>query len=341
LWGDTMAKLARVTIEDISRSTGLSRGTVSRALNDRPDISEQTKRKVLEACRKLNYSPSHAARSLATGRSFAVAVLIDDLQSVFAAAFLRGALAKARAAHYAVHVAELGPDPEQQQEAIRALVNERIDSVLVATQLSGDALSPLREALEDRPIAACAPLAGIDCDLLMTDQAESGRLVARHLLENGAANLLYVHAPTVQDAVERLSGFQEICRQHGLDPEALTLRLTEPGPLSPEAADRVLARLAEAQGVAATDDFLAVQIMLLCMRLKRAPGRDVAVVGQGNERVGTRVTPTLSTTDFCGEEIGRRAMETVLARLSKARMDAFQTARVAPQLLPRESSRRH
>ncbi len=74
--------MARITIEDISRQTGLSRGTVSRALNDRPDISRQTKQRVLEACRKLNYLPSHAARSLATGRSFAVAVLVDTFAPV-------------------------------------------------------------------------------------------------------------------------------------------------------------------------------------------------------------------------------------------------------------------
>ena len=54
--------MRKVTIEDISRDTGLSRGTVSRALNDRPDISTRTKQRVLETCRKLNYVPSFAAR---------------------------------------------------------------------------------------------------------------------------------------------------------------------------------------------------------------------------------------------------------------------------------------
>ena len=76
--------MGKVTIEDISRSTGLSRGTVSRALNDRPDISAQTKQRVLEACLRLKYVPSHAARSLATGRRYAVAVLVDDLRTMFA-----------------------------------------------------------------------------------------------------------------------------------------------------------------------------------------------------------------------------------------------------------------
>jgi DNA-binding LacI/PurR family transcriptional regulator len=102
----------KVTIEDISRDTGLSRGTVSRALNDRPDISPKTKQIVLESCRKLNYVPSHAARSLATGRNYAVAALVDNLESPFSAGFLRGAIDHARQAHYVVHVVELGPQAQ-------------------------------------------------------------------------------------------------------------------------------------------------------------------------------------------------------------------------------------
>ncbi|RMF85876.1 MAG: LacI family transcriptional regulator, partial [Planctomycetota bacterium] len=89
--------MGKVTIEDISRETGLSRGTVSRALNDRPDISAKTKRRVLEACRKLNYVPSYAARSLATGRRYAIAVIINSLTDPYDAEFARGVIAQGEA----------------------------------------------------------------------------------------------------------------------------------------------------------------------------------------------------------------------------------------------------
>ncbi|MGD8451761.1 MAG: LacI family DNA-binding transcriptional regulator [Phycisphaerae bacterium] len=328
--------MAKVTIEDISRQTGLSRGTVSRALNDRPDISEQTKQRVLEACRKLNYSPSYAARSLATGRSFAMAVLLDDLQSVAAASYLRGALSRARSARYAIHVAELGSLRDEQPGAIRALVNERIDGVLVQTNLSEDGVAMLRETIENRPVVACSLLATLPCDVLVPDHAESGRLVARHMLRGAGGQILYIHV-SGPVANERLAGFQEICREHGLNPADLTIQLPASG-LTPETQHLITDRLPHVRAIAACDDFLAIQIMALCWRTGREPGRDVAVMGQGNERAGQHLTPTLTTVDACTEEIGRRATDTVLQRLSKSRMDAPQHTLVTPLLVARQST---
>ena len=329
--------MAKVTIEDISRQTGLSRGTVSRALNDRPDISAETKQRVLDACRRLKYSPSHAARSLATGRSFALAVLVDDLHSVLIASFLRGVLARAQSARYAVHIAELGSDPQQQVDAVRALVTERIDSVLVATAISLELTSVLREAIEQRPLVACSSLDGLPGDLLIPDQKESGRLVARYLLRNGNRELLYVHTP-YPAADERLAGFHEVCLENGVPPTTVTIELAAEGPINQNAEKLILARLEHVRAIAAADDYLALALMTLCWQHGRKPGHDIAIIGQGNERLSTRIRPTLSTVDFSGEEIGRRAADIALQRLSKSRMDAPQTAYVAPILIAREST---
>lgn len=334
-WG---AEMAKVTIEDISRHTGLSRGTVSRALNDRPDISRQTKQRVLEACRKLNYAPSHAARSLATGRSLGVAVLVDDLQSVFAASFLRGVLGRARAVGYAVHVAELGPDSDQRSEAIRALRRERVDTFLVGAPLPGDLLGALREAVEERPLVACAAIDGLVCDVLSPDHREAGRLAARHLLGEVGGPLLYVHAPR-QGGAERLAGFQDVCREHGLAARELTVELPDEPPIHPHTEKVLGERLAGVRAVACGNDFLAIELMFLCYRLGRIPGRDIAILGQGNEPAGARIRPSLSTVDYCGEEIGRRATDTALQRLGRARLDAPQTVLVPPVLVARETTR--
>lgn len=328
--------MSKVTIEDISRHTGLSRGTVSRALNDRPDISTRTKERVLEACRQLKYRPSHAARSLATGRSYAVAVVVDDLRSVFADAFLRGVLAQAARDCYAVHVSELGADPRAAINQLCAIASERIDSALLATALPPDGVRQLTAALENRPLVACAPIEGATCDVYQPDHVEAGRLVGRHILRDGSADVLYVHAGGAWGAPERLAGFHEICRENNLAPEQVTIEI--PG----EGRDRlapVRDRLRSVRAIAAGDDFLAVELMLLCAEAGRQPGRDITLVGQGNELVGARISPSLTTIDFCGEEVGRRAMDTAIQRIQKTRQDAAQHTRITPLLVVRESSR--
>lgn len=330
--------MAKVTIEDISRFTGLSRGTVSRALNDRPDISVQTRQRVLEACRNLNYSPSHAARCLAMGRAFAVAVLIDDLQSAFAATFLRGVLARARSARYAVFVAELGHDEPGQLEAVEGAVGERIDCVLVTSPLSAGVTPVLMERLSGRPAMACMPLDGLNCDLLMPDQVESGRLVARHLLDEVGGPVLYVHGLGRPGAAERLDGFEQTLRERGLDPAASRFDLPQQRPLPEPIEEQLIDRLRHTRALGASSDLLALEMLGYCWRAGRRPGRDIAIMGQGNERCAALISPALTTTDWCGEEIGRRALEILLARVEKLRLDAPQSNYVAPILCGRAST---
>lgn len=321
--------MRKVTIEDISRETGLSRGTVSRALNDRPDISTRTKQRVLEACQKLRYVPSHAARSLATGRNYAVAALVDDLRSAFASSFLRGVIDRAEEAHYVVHVIETGSDPPP--DGLRTVSPERIDAALNAVALKPRVASQLRQTVGNRALTSCWPLEGVPCDVLTPDQTEAGRMVARFLVRSGLRQLLYVRRPGSDADDERLLGFHEVCRAHHVDPETASVTDPELGTLGPQ--------LKRAEAVVAADDFLAVSIMLLCERVGRRPGEDLAVIGHGNEPLAASIQPPLTSVDLNGEEIGRRAMETVLQRIGRERMDAPQHSRIAPMLIQRASTR--
>lgn len=329
--------MGRITIEDISRQTGLSRGTVSRAINDRPDISQRTKQRVLEACRKLHYAPSHAARTLATGRNLAVAVLVDDLRCAMAASFLRGALARAHQAGYAVHVAEARGEVQAQQDAVRAVVGERIDCALVAAPLAAAASAVLEEALEKRPVVACTRLEGLRGDVLLPDHAEAGRLAARHLLGDGRREVLYVHS-ALAGADDRLAGFRAVCRERGVSSTIVTLDLGSDGPITLNALARLEGPISQAVIIAACDDFLAANVLLMCLRQGRVPGRDVAVMGSGNERFGACIAPALTTVDWGGEELGRRAMDVALKRVGPGRMDAPQTQLIPPELVVREST---
>jgi LacI family transcriptional regulator len=323
--------MRKVTIEDVSRDTGLSRGTVSRALNDRPDISTQTKQRVLASCRKLKYVPSHAARSLATGRNYAVAALVEDLRSAFAASFLRGVIDRAQGERYAVHLIETGPGPKA--DRLQAISPKRVDGVLNAVPIDASLAGELREAVEDRVLASCWPLEGVTCDVLTPDQTEAGRMVTRFLLRNGSREIVYVHHPAADARAERLAGFHEVCGEHGIDPEAATTTVTDL-----EALDALSPRLERVEAIIAADDFLAISIMLLCMRMGRRPGEDLAVIGHGNEPVASAIRPTLTTVDSDGEEIGRRMLETLLQRLGHKRADAPQQTRIAPLLIERAST---
>lgn len=330
--------MRKVTIEDISRHTGLSRGTISRAINDRPDIAQATRQRVLEACRKLNYVPSHAARSLATGRTQAVAVLTDELGCGTGPQVLRGIVEAALRVGYMVHVIELGAGSAA-AEQLRRFSAGRVDAFLLAGRLDPALVPALLEVAEQRAVVSCVPIPQRPGDVLAPDHCESGRLAARFMLEHVGGDVLYVHADRGECAAQRRLGFEEVCRTRGLDPAAITLEVPADRSGAAGQIPALCERLARVSAVVAGDDFLAVELMLACERLGRTPGRDVAILGQGNEPLGERIRPALSTVDPGGMEIGRRMMEMAIQRLEQARMDAPQTVLVAPALVERESTR--
>lgn len=327
--------MAKVTIEDISKKTGLSRGTISRALNDRPDISPQTKDRVLQACRELNYTPSYAARSLATGRTYSVAVLVDDLRNAYAASVLRGIVSRADEASYAVHVMELGDSDENLASRLEAFTTERIDGVLINTPLSDDRARQIGDALGRAAAVALCEVNGLPCDVFVVDLPECGRLAANFVFEkNRQPRYVYVHGTA--DAEQRVHGFRDACGSRGVDAGGLITAL--PTDVSTSALTEFVRSVSVGDVLIADDDELAVNLMLACGRVGRAVGAETPVIGQGNTRLSETVRPTLTTIDWNGAELGRRAMDTVLARINRSRMDAPQTTRVAPQLVEREST---
>jgi LacI family transcriptional regulator len=335
--------MAKVTIEEISRRTGLSRGTISRALNDRPDINDQTKQRVLAECRKLNYVPSRAARSLATGRNFALAVVAGPLGASFMTDLLSGAARRAAREQYALQLVQPEDSIEQQSTLLQALANDRIDGVLLAGTLTPAALARFRESWGERPgVVSTVPLPEIACDVVGPDSRESGRLAARHVLQGAEPmDVVYVHRPAAWAADARLEGFREVCTDRGIDPDAVIFVLSatlESGEATPDDTAELQSRLRSVSRVVASDDFTAINVMIHCGRVGRDPGRDVAVMGQGNERIGPHVSPGLTTTECSGEEVGRRAVEVLLARAQGIRMDAFQTVEIAPRVVTRAST---
>lgn len=328
--------MAKVTIEDISNLTGLSRGTVSRALNNRPDISAITKQKVLNACKELGYSPSHAARSLATGRCFAVAVVTDNLSNPLAIDYVRGVLAAAQASHYVVHVAELGTDVGTSLGALTPFVDERVDGVLFAAEIDTAFGDLIARFAKTRPLVGVGALGGL-ADEIGPDYAESGRLVANHVIGRAGDSFAYIYDSSRAHERLQANGVADACRAAGIDPPRA---LIDVGPPAPNRLDRGGGLLDTARGIAAGSDQLALEVILRNAAAGRIAGRDYAIAGQGCASRELLCSPRLTTTDYCGEEVGRRAFQMFMERLAKTRHDAPQQVFVTPRLLEGDTSRR-
>src|SRR5690606_1224158 len=125
-------KQGKTTIHDIARKLNVTASTVSRALKDHPRISEQTKKRVLEEARKLNYQVNHIAAALRNGRSNTIGIVVPTTDRSFFASVIRGIEEVANRAGYHVMICQSYDSYQKELDAFDALLKARVDGVIIS-----------------------------------------------------------------------------------------------------------------------------------------------------------------------------------------------------------------
>ncbi|MDD2429030.1 MAG: LacI family DNA-binding transcriptional regulator [Eubacteriales bacterium] len=207
----------RVTLRDIARKTGYTMNTVSRALNNKPDISKETSLKIQQAARDAGYIRNWMAGSLRTGRSNTIAVIVCDLSNPFFALMVADIEAAAAEFGYTVIVLCTHEIQEKEENAIRVAIGRQVDGILLCPcQGSGDSIGLLHEAglpyvLVSRHFSAQ------ETDALICDEKQGGFLAAEHLIKAGHKKLVFLSSfDRVSSVAERRSGFVLAAEQYGI-----------------------------------------------------------------------------------------------------------------------------
>ncbi|HWQ12836.1 MAG TPA: LacI family DNA-binding transcriptional regulator, partial [Roseiflexaceae bacterium] len=209
------------TQEDVARLAGVSRATVSYVINGRSGgkvrISEETRRRVQEAARQLGYQPDAAARSLRTGRTRLLAVMVPDLTNPFYPLLIRGAQAVVEEHDYEIVIYDTIDRPEHEQAFIDVMLRRRVDGViLVAFHLEAEDVARLTQA-GVRVVAVGGRLRGAGVDTVATRERAAAIEAVRHLLARGHRRIAHLAGP--QDTPPgrvRLQGYREALEAAGI-----------------------------------------------------------------------------------------------------------------------------
>lgn len=305
---------------DVAKAAGVSVSTVSRALVAPDQVSDATRRRVVEAAERLGYRPNPVARGLRLGRTHAVGLIVPDLENPYFASVTKGVQARARAEGYAVFVADSDEDASAEPELIAGLA-ARVDGLVLASPRSDDAV--LRAALDGTTaVLANRELAGLPSVTL--DDEDGVNQVLGHLRALGHRRVAFAAGPASSwSGNRRLAGLRAAAERLG------DVELVDLGSFRPHfaggfaAADHAVASGATA--VFAFNDLMALGILdRLRARGVRVP-QDLSVVGCDDVAVATLVSPTLTTVHSPLGALGRRAVDLLLARLrgSDAEPDAI------------------
>ena len=290
------------TIADVARATGLSKGTVSRALNDYTTIAPATKATVREAARALGYQPSHSARNLKRGASETIGVVLtvgeSTLYSPFLAAFLSGVTQRLNELSYDLLVSTALSDDQAALAYRRMVAAKKADGFIVTRTLIRD---PRIECLTELgvPFIAHGRTIGQDGHAWFDlDNERAMRDAVAHVASLGHRRIGYVGAPAdLNFARLRLAGFVAGLRDAGCPADdALVAADAGYEELAGERAALALLRAPEPPtAIVCAVDRLAIGAAVACASLGLEVGRHVTLIGYDDIPSARHVSPPLTT----------------------------------------------
>lgn len=308
-----------VTILDVARRAGVSPATVSRVLNQSSHpVSARGRRKVLAAAQKLAYIPNLPARSLLTNQTAALGVLIPDVSNPYYAAVLRGIEDAVGAIGRTVILCNTDRDPRKQRLYLRALMERRVDGLIVAGGTFGRGESEVTG--DDLPVVmigrhrARFPSVGID-------NVAAAALATRHLIALGHRRIAHLAGPAVSlTAADRLRGYRLALEAASIAVDAGLVVEVGFTPLRAGAAVRAACRdRRRPTAILAANDQVAIGVIRALHELGLRVPDDISVVGFDDTPLASYTVPSLTTVAVPSYELGRSAVALMAAVLDGRR----------------------
>jgi len=324
----------RATIDDVARAAGVSRQTVSRALNDKGEIGAATKQRVLDAALELGYRPSRFARGLVRQDTITVGLVIPDLLNPFFTEVAAAALEAARGRGWHVVVYDTGDRVEEERGTLEVIASQ-VDAVVGYLSLREDEIGKLTRGL---------PVVLIDREqhaerfsAIRIDGEEGVHAAIRHLVESGHRRIgMLDHAARSEPSI-RHNWFVAAMTACGLD--ATTMSRADQSVEGGESAlKELLAAHPDVTAVFTFNDIIAIGALRAARRLGRQVPRDLAVIGFDGLQLGTLVEPPLSTVALDTRELGALAVEQTARLLTRSGPLSHDESVVRAALRLRESA---
>ncbi|MBP1610564.1 MAG: LacI family transcription regulator [Acidobacteria bacterium] len=334
-----------ITIKDIARQAKVSHSTVSRALSGSPLISDLTADRVRQTALELGYLPSAAARSLKTKRSQALGVIIRNVDDPFFGEILQGIEEVAQGSGYSLFMAALNRANEHDQRIIQAMVERRVDGLIICS-------TPVSIAQSRQLASYGVPIVVINNQSaeeyrysIYHDDVDGSRQITRHLINLGHRKIAYLGNSTAgRSTLDRLAGFrQEFEAARLLIQPSYILQVPGGGPENGYFGLKQILNLPELPtALVCYNDMMAIGVLKGLQEAGIRVPEMLSVTGFDNIRFSAYTNPPLTTFDQPKQSIGAEAARLVLGLLKPETRDeksgAPEIRRLRGRLLVRDST---
>ena len=337
-----MAK-EKATIHDIAKKLNITASTVSRALNDNPRISEETKKAVLKAARKLNYQPNHIAAALRNGKSNIIGIIVPTVDRTFFSSVVRGIEEIANQSRYNVMICQTYDDYEKEVETVNALLNARVDGIIASHGKTTKDFSHFLKVKERGIPLILFDRANDELQVsqVVIDDYLGAFRATEHLINQGCKRIAhFTNTLKISIYKERLRGYKEALLANGIKyDEALVVESN----LQLEDGRNSMLQLLKLKqlpdGVFSASAYGAMGALQVCHEKGVKVPQQMAIVGFSNEPFTSFTEPAITTVDQHSMRIGNAAAQIFLKEAAGAKEGLIpQKVVLTPDLIVRASS---
>ena len=300
-------------IKDVAKAAEVSPTTVSRVLNNRGYISEETRNKVYQAMEQIGYYPNEIARALLNNRTYFIGLIVPSISSPFHGEIVENIEICLSKKHYKMLLCNSNNNLETEKEYINMLKRSQVDGIIVVSHnLYAEEYTGL-----SMPVVAIDRFLGDGIKTVSSDNYQIGVLATRHLLERGCRRILCIRGDSrlKMPGNDRSRAYRDIMQENGLEPMVLEVPFVKTNHEKWELIRNMLDSHSEVDGVFAGDDMLAATTLHIARKNGIAVPENLKIIGVDGAKQTRLFLPELTTIRQPIELIARQAVESLIDQI--------------------------
>jgi LacI family transcriptional regulator len=335
-----------ITLKEIASTLGISITTVSKALKNYPDVSEKTKKAVIDLAHNLNYTPNSFAVNLRTKESKTIGLIIPEVTHHFFSNIIKAIIDAAEKNGYLVIILQSNESLELEKKQVDLLINKRVDGILISLSNESNNDSHIQEILNRKvPLVMFDKIAKLaNCSKVVIDDQKAGFAATQHLIDKGCRKIAHIRGPlNPQNSIDRYIGYKKALEKNNIPFDSKLVYTCEKVTFDEgrQFTKQLIEEHPDVDGIFAITDLVAVGALAYCNEQKINVPKEVKVIGFSNWFMSQVITPKLSTVEQPSREMGIAAFNLLLEEMV-ARKEEIEftpkTIELDTEIIERESS---
>ena len=335
----------RPTIKQVASASNVSTQTVSRVINNRPDVAPETRERVLATIKKISYQPSALARRLKYGRTYTIGFVLPDISNPFFSNAIKAAynyIENSEYSQYELLFYNTDGHPEREKKAIDLFIARQMEGIIIASSASNSIIEYIRQILKNKDIVIVAidnRLGDLNIDLVHSDNFLGAYMLTTHLLKLGHESIAVITGPyNESSSEERLNGFKTALTERGIafnEKNVLIGDWTKESGISE--TNRLLQLKPRPTAIFGFNNSMSLGALSALKSQGVKVPENIALVSFDDVEYGNLLNPTLTSTNTSWYELGQVSARLLLDRISNGNSKPQQCIKLPIYMTIRES----